>query len=52
MKVIELIEQLKKMEPSADIGVLHSGALRGSANLVFMGRGGICTIADYDAVFY
>lgn len=52
MKVKDLICELKKMPPDAEMGYIWDGCSRGECNLVWLSRGGRAIICDYNEVVY
>lgn len=52
MTVAELIEQLKRMPPDANVWHLWDGALRTEINYVWLARNGVVGTADYQHVCY
>lgn len=46
MKVHELIEQLKNMPQDAPVGYVYDGAMRGSAEIVYLAQNGSVGIAN------
>lgn len=50
--VAALVQKLQAMPPGATVSYLWDGALRSSADLVWLARSGGVVIADYGAVCY
>jgi hypothetical protein len=53
MTVKQLIEELKGLPQSDNVGMLSDGSVRSMVNVVFMARSGKVVLADFDnAVYY
>jgi len=52
MKVSELIEQLQKLPPDAEVWHLWDGTLRTEINYVWLARNGQVGTADWDQACY
>jgi hypothetical protein len=52
MKVSDLIEVLKLMPPTATVGYVYDGHVRGSADLAWLSRGGEVVLSGYNEVLY
>lgn len=52
MKVRELIDELHKQDPNADVAMVYDGSAREDISFVYTSNSGIVCLADWEAVVY